>query len=309
METRYMLFILLMAPLISAAPEGFDEERGAAMDAALGNVICNNGFTIGQMEYLMSIADGYDSLQDNIDALEADEEALSELAEERDPEGFRDYMLNERAENALDARQAYVAARMEIWPTLTFEQRQELRSEYSTLLDEYQTCHYEALEGFANAKIEGYESALELASERMSNLSEKGVDTSELESLIDEAQDSVISPLKDEVASAEDGPKMREAIASYCLFDGCPNGENFHFAAKFETTKLGSVLDAMEEDAIEAGLGDEVEEASAHLGDAQESLDGVGTGRYPSGEGEEVWESIKDAADIIRDILGELRSA
>jgi hypothetical protein len=305
METRYVMLALLLAPMVFAEGPFFDI-RGQGLDAAMDNVVCKTDFMTGVLESIMDHVDGTEGLQTHVDALEADVEELQSLADANDVRGFRMYLHESYVPDMKAAREAIVLERGE--HEITPGTRAALKSDFDELHSEYESCNSESMERFANAKIDAYEKALELAENQASELSAKGVETSGLSSLIEEAQEEIVEPLQAEVDAADTGPEIRAALAKYCLFDGCPTGTNFNFAAKFGHEKLQSILDYVEDEADAAGLGDDVDEAQADLDEAKSILDSVGDGSYSESQGRELWNALHDAAAKIREIVSSLRS-
>ncbi|MFH0737085.1 MAG: hypothetical protein V1827_00850 [Candidatus Micrarchaeota archaeon] len=314
MEYRYMIFALLLLPLAAAlgpmggngAPEGpYYEARTEVMGSAYENTVCKTDFMVGLLESTMENVNDSEELQGDIDSLEADMDVLQGYVDEGDIIGFRDYLQDEYSPHMRQAKENIMAKRQGVGGPA----RQQLREDYESLYDEYLSCNDESLGRFSEAKVNAFEAALDKAEERASALGEKGVDTGELTSLIEEARSEIVEPLQDALDSAEDGQDVRDAIKSYCLFNGCKEGVNFHFWVKFEALKLQAILDSIEADAEEAGLSDRVEDAREDLEAVDDSLEDVGTGQYPEGSGDPIAENLKSAAQTIKEILSALRSS
>lgn len=324
MELKYLvLFALLFVPLSAAiggpggmgqggmngnGPGGMNAEWAQAkaemLDGSIDNVICKTGFMAGVLESVMENVNGTEGLQDEIDTLESDVDALQGYADSGDGYNYRLYLHESFAPHMVQAKDAIKDA----GKGATVQARLQMRTDYDSLHDEYKSCNDESLERFANAKVNAYDVALEKAQERADNLSAKGVDTSAIDSLIEDAQEQVVDPLKDALDAAENGSDVKDAIGQYCLFNGCKNGLNFHFWLKFEAEKLDAVLASISDDAEAAGLSGEVDSAQADIDSARGSIDEIEDGRYDSGAGKAVIDSLHDAAQAIKDILHELRS-
>ncbi|MBD3210291.1 hypothetical protein GF318_02820 [Candidatus Micrarchaeota archaeon] len=305
MEWKAMpLFVLLFASLAAAAPQHFGH-GGYGLEAALDNAECRAYFTIGVLESHIEHLEAQ-NLQDNVDDIEADVEELQDLAEDGDAEGFRDYLhnsfnlhLREARLDALDARKS---------GNMSQGAGRGLRDDYRDIRDDFRQCHFESIKRFGEAKVEAYRNALERAGNMSDNLESKGVDTEGLEEIIDDAEETTVDPLDSAIGDARDAEEVRNAIGQYCLFNGCRNGENFHFAAHISHEKLDSILDVLEEDAVEAGLGGEVSDVSDQLEEAFETLSDVGTSQYEGGQHDDAWDNLRDAAQGLKDILYEMRS-
>jgi hypothetical protein len=305
MDYKYVVLALFLVPMATASPGIFDEPKGDALDAAMEHVQCRAEFTIAVMESQMEHLGG-NGLHDDIDAIEDDLEELQDLADNGDIHGFRSYLWVVFADNMLDARQNAMEHRNQA--NMTHQVRLKLRSDYFDAKDDFDSCNAGALSHYADAKLDGYNVLLEAAEERAENLSEKGLDTSGLEELIDDAQEQVVGPLEDELDGAESAVEIREALGSYCMFNGCRDGFNFHMAAKWNIEKLDQILVLIEEDAESAGLGDDWDDASGYISDADDALSAVGDDQYEGTEHSDVWDNIRSASETLKDVISELRS-
>lgn len=322
MELKYaVLFALLILPIAAAmgGPSGMgtgggngngnghmgmEEAKGELIDSSFDNAMCKARFMTGVLESLAGAVNDSGELEGDLDALEADIEALQGYADAGDGRGYRDYLKGEYATHMREAREHIMSARKGVGGPL----REQLRSEYESLRSEYNTCNEESLDRFSEAKVNAYEVALEKAQERADNLSGKGIDTDGLESLISDAREQVVDPLKAALDGAESGTDVRDALHDYCLYNGCKDGLNFHFEVKFEAEKLDSVLAAVSDEAADAGLSDDVSEAQADIDAASGAIEDAGTSQYTDGAGQDILENLRDAAQKIKDILRELRS-
>lgn len=306
MDFRYMaLFGLLMMSLTTAFPGHYDPMKEDALESAMDNVVCRVEFSVGVMESHIEHLDA-EELQDHIDTLEADVDELQEYVDDADAEGFRQYLRGTYVPNQQDVRAAVLDARLEA--NMTYEIRQSLMEDYTELKETFDECNYQSIKNFAEAKLEAYDEVLATAQERADNLTEKGVETDGLEQIIEDAEDEIVDPLQSAVDDAEDAQEIRDALRSYCMFNGCFDGTNFHFAAKTNIERLYSILEVVEDDAIEAGLEDEVEAIEDYLADAEDYLQDAGTSQYTTEQAEGVWDNIKDAAETLKEIVSELRS-
>jgi len=315
MDLKYaLLFALLFVPLVAAVPAGQGAglgkgqlANGEGLDAAMDLVNCKTDFTVAVMESMIDRVPEASSLDDNVDALQADTEELQNYADADDVLGFRSYLRGTYEPNLREAKQEVLQLRRTA--NIRSETLSDLRSDYESLRADFDGCHVTGLKRAAEAKLTAYDRFLDKAEEKADNLDAKGVDTAGLEDLISDARAEIVEPLQDAVDSADDSSEVRDALKQYCLFNGCPNGVNFHFAARFELEKLNQILDKVEQNATDAGLGDEVSDIQEDLDDAEESLGDAGTSQYNDEEYEGMWNSLHSASSKTRDLLAELRSS
>ncbi|MEW6036339.1 MAG: hypothetical protein AB1529_07025 [Candidatus Micrarchaeota archaeon] len=303
MEYKHAIFALLLVSLSSAALN-LSEVRMDGLEAAMDNVECKTDFMVGVIESVMENTG--EDLQDDINMLEADTDTLQGYADAGDVAAFRSYVHGTYAPDMRETRLDVLEARR--GALMNASAREAMREDYDELHGTYVSCNLDSLRRFGNARLQGYEQVLERAQEKADDLSGKGVDTSGLDSLIAEAKEEVTEPLSEALDEAQNGTDVREAIMAYCLFNGCKDGTNFHFAVKFEAEKLGSILEFIADDAEAAGLGDDVDSAQADIDAAEATIEAAGTSQYPEGEGKQILDDLKDAARTIKEIVSALRS-
>jgi len=282
------------------------EVRAERMGGAMDNAICKAGFTIGVLESMMDKVEGVDYLQDDVDTLNDDVDALQGYVDSEDDEGFWAYVKDTYSKHMKDAQQNVQKARREA--NISNETREALRDDYKSMKGDYQSCNLESSKRFGQAKLDAYETILSNAEEKIGRLSEKGIDTAGLTQLVEDARSEIVEPLSEALEGSENHTEVKDALKSYCMFNGCPDGTNFHFAARFEVEKLASILEALSGNATEAGLGDDVQSAEDDLESAESELDDLGSEDYSEGQQESVWEHVRSAADKTKDILSKLRS-
>lgn len=321
MEFKYVaLFVLLLFPIAAAiGPQGpvgaggkamaglesrWAIARGQMLNGSMDNAVCKAGYMAKAIDAVMENVNGTDGLMNLADKLDNDVAALQNYANDGNILGFRAYMHNTFTPHMAAAKSSINDA----WANATLAERLRLSAEFRSLQTEYLACNGPSLGRFGDAKADAYDVALERARARAGALSAKGVDVSGIESLIDEAREQVVDPLNDGLDSADNGTAMRGAIGGYCLMNGCPNGLNFHFWAKFEAEKLDSILASISDDARAAGLSDDVDSAQADIDSARNSIDDIGSGTYSSGIGKEVMDSLREASRKITAIYHNLRS-
>lgn len=305
MDFRYaMLFALLMAPLASAALS--DAVKGQGLEAAMADVECRNAFTIGVIDSAAAVApDG--GLEAQKAALQADKAKLQSYADGGDTDAFRTYVRGTYDQHLRDARKAVLDWRKDNSKNMTAAQRQSLRDEYKSLRSTYNSCHLDALKNYGKAKARAYEEALDNHERKLENLSAKGVDTRGLGALISEARSQVVAPLKAGVDGAADTQSFHKALKSYCLYDGCSEGMNFHFAAKWEIEKLGGIIDVVKADSRSANYTSEIASAESDLATAGSVVSAAGDSQFTAAQHDELWNALNGASRKVKEILSGMR--
>lgn len=306
MDLKYaMLFALLMVPLASAALS--DAVKGQGLEAAMADVECRNAFTIGVMDSVASVVPD-EGLEAQKAALEADKAKLQSYADSGDTGGFRSYVRGTYDQHLRDARQAILGWRKDNARSVTGAQHTSLRGAYAALRETYNACHLNALKSYGKAKAQAYGEALDRREEKLENLSAKGVDTHGLGALISQARSQVVSPLESAVDAASGILSYHNALKSYCLYDGCPEGRNFHFAAKWEAEKLRGILEVVKADPRSANYAAEIASAESGIATAESVVSAAGDSQFTAAQHDQLWNALSDASRKVKEILSGMRS-
>jgi len=337
MDMRYVMLMLLAIPLASAVPQGIGALKGEGLDAAMTNVECKTDFMVGVIYSMNEKLGVNDDLNAQADILQGDVGKLNGYADSNDTASFRDYVHGTFAQHMRDAKSAIKDARKGLaantsvcnhgkgkkaTENVTAEDnstadenctsmgqiRKELSDIYKEMRATYDSCHFGSLKHAADTKVEEYQEKLQNKRDKIEDLGAKGVDTAELEGVVDEAEDEIVNPLEDAVDAAENDTELKDAMHGYCLHDGCKDGKNFHLGARFETAKLGAILDKIRDAAEAKGLGEEVAAIGSALDSAQEILDAAGDSQLSASDEESLDGYVDDAAARLKALLSKLRS-
>jgi len=139
----------------------------------------------------------------------------------------------------------------------------------------------------------------------VARLNAQGVDTSAMEATMDGAQSAVIDPLAAALATGNKSLVLNE-LRSKCLFNGAPY--SYHYGAKMGIEGMTAVTAHIEDRAIQAGYGQQIEEIKAHLANAQSALDAAGTNPYTEEQKKVIKDELKNAANDLRSVIKALQS-
>jgi len=308
MEYRYATIFALLGLMALANATLADAVKGQGLETAMDDVKCKNDFTIGVIDSIVTaVPDSSGTLDQYVDMLGDDQSALQSFADQADVDGFRGYVKGTYDPHLKSAREAVMGVRKGA-KNVSNGSKGALVQEYKGLRTTYDACHLEALKAHAREKLDGYGKAIEAASGKADMLKEKGVDTGELEAVIDGAKSDVVDPLESAVDSATDAKGIHSALQGHCLYNGCQDGKNYHFAARFEVKKLDAVLGKLESDPSSGNASAEIASAKGSLGFAQDVLDSNGPSHYSDSQYSSMWDSIKGAAQSIKEALAAMRS-
>ncbi len=299
------LALLLMVPLASAA----SAKNGGYITAAYDNVKCLTDFedsVIGSITGAVPQASG---LSASADKLTSDTSTLQGYAAGGDAEGFRSFLRGTYEPDVTAANQAIRDARKSYrdW-NVSASTRASLKASFNESQATLSSCRAASLGEAGQARVKGYQDTLAEYGAKADNLSAKGIDASGMRDAISSAQSTIVAPLQAALASATTPQEMRAALGGYCLANGCANGTNDHFYAKFDGAKLQAILDYVKPNATAAGLGAQVSQAQSDIDAAQAALNSVGTFKYDPSNEKAVWDGLKDAATQMKSILKGMRA-
>ncbi len=185
------------------------------------------------------------------------------------------------------------------------DQKTKLKSDLSSIVSTDKTCMFSAGQQFANARIQAYGTGIQKVQDKANTLSSKGVDTTQLNKLISQAQTN-LGNLAGSISSATDSSQLKAALQSYCQYNGCKSGTNFHLAAQSALAAEQAALDAIKSNSNSGQYSSQIDKAQTDLTNAQNILNAVGTNKYQGTQQTDVWNALHDAHGIIKQLWNEL---
>ena len=306
MEFRYALLIalLLAVPLASATGNLSSQYLGASA----AQVKCKTDFMDGVINSITSNVASASSLSSYSSKLQSDAQQLQTYADNGQADSYRDFLRGTYDPDLKAAREAIVDWRRTPGKNLTNGTRASLLTSYGQLNTQFKGCELDALKQYADAKVNGYERILQAATDRANNLSAKGLDISALTSLISGAQSAIVTPLQSAINSATDAKGIEAAVRSYCLYNGCKDGTNYHFAAKWEIAKLKAIEAKVQAQPKAGNYTSQLSQVTSDLNTASSVLSSIGTSDFGPGQEGQVWSSINDAAKTLTQVIHGMRS-
>jgi len=187
----------------------------------------------------------------------------------------------------------------------TSDEKTKLKNDFSSIRITYQGCMFGLLQQSASVKLQVYGNAIQKVQNRTNVMSSKGMDTTQLKDLISQAQTNLGS-LAASISSATNSSELKTALKSYCQYNGCKSGVNFHFAAQTALNAEQSILDKIKSNPNAGRYGTQIDQAQTDLTNAQNILTTVGTSKYQGTQSTDVWNDLHDANGIIKQLWGEL---
>jgi len=189
--------------------------------------------------------------------------------------------------------------------TPSSDQKNALKSDLSNLKETLRSCMFGTREQLANARITAYGNAILKIQNRTNNLGSRGVDVTHLNELIHQAQTN-LGNLSGTISSATNSSQLKSALHSYCQYNGCKNGTNFHFAAQSTLAAEQGMLDKIKTNPNAGQYTSQIDQAQTDLTNAQGILSTVNTDKYQTSQQTDVWNALHDAHNIIKQLWSEL---
>ncbi len=305
MKTK-MQFVALVACVMMILPSAaFATPSWSSQyaQAAMSRITCNTNLVTGFINDVMTNVPSATSLSQNLNTINSDTSTLQGYANNNDRASFLSFVKNTYK---VDVKSAFVAIHDAIKASnVTKDVRSIIKSDYSSLKSTYKGCMYSAFEQLASAKTQALQLDIAKMQNRSNTLASKGIDTTALNQVISNA-DSQLASLQAAIGSANDSKSLKAALGSYCLYNGCKNGNNFHFAAKSAIAAQQAVLNLLQTNSNATQYSSQITQAQNDLNAAQSTLNTVGTGQYSGTQQSDVWNNIKAASSIIHQLWSEL---
>jgi len=294
-----MLLSLLLISIITIAAET-NNSTSKELNLALGNIKCRTDFTSSVINTMISIIPS-DALTQASTKLGSDYTQLQTYSDSGDKDSFRNYIKNNYDPDLKSLSTVVQSWRQTNLKNLTIDQKKSLKDDYTNLKTTYDTCHLSSLKDYGTGRINAFNSILDGYQTKVDNLKSKGIDTTSLQKVIDDAKSQIIQPMQNALATATDETTIRQVLQGYCMFDGCKNGINYHLAAKFELAKLDIALTKIKANSNVSIVQDNVTQLETEVNNAKTELTAVGTSKYTD-SGKQIWDNIKAAYQIVKDI-------
>lgn len=177
----------------------------------------------------------------------------------------------------------------------------ELRSDNAQLQSAQKSCLFSVNQQRAQMKIQKFDQAITHTQNLSGRLSKHGANTAGLNQTIDNAYNQ-IQAFQSAVDGAQNKTQLQTALNSFCLYNGCKTGDNFHFAANTAIQADQAKLNLLAGQNSTASFQALVGQAQTDLTNAQTALTQVGANQYQGTQSNTVWSDIKAAGEIIHQL-------
>lgn len=229
--------------------------------------------------------------------LDVDYAKMQELANALDHKGFGQYFTTTFKDDLKNAVKAVQAEKFGIKKSnITMAQKLNLRTLNKETTSAFANCTSDADKKWAESRAGYLQAWINRWNNIISKMKEKGYDTTEMESIVADAQSKLLPALEDIKKSGRSNVRSTMELA-----------RNIHLNlwARFEIARINSYLKSIESEAALAGYTTEISAIKDKLNQA--SALAVEGKKYKEGEFENVWKLIKDAAKMLKDLNKKLK--
>jgi len=314
METRYIAVLLFAAFFISAvsaadpAPPPTNPNAKAMLAAGVSDMQCRVAYDTDLMNAIVTTFPSLSAkLSFRIPILQSDMQMLSQYADDGNSRSFRNYLQqnfsqhlkldNSMIKQSLDS----IKEDRSLDKNETKTKMRSLKATNDALMSVLNNCsnvnkHVTLMLGYYSNSLTNYEKIA-------NNMSSKGVDASGMLALVSSARSQILTPLQTATTGVTDGQALKLALDTYCLYDGCTNGTNFHMAAKFETARMYGLLSVIAQENMSDAMRNVLRDAENLLDTANSRITSWGAVDVQPADIQSVWGQITSAAKGLHEVF------
>ena len=289
------MFVLSLAVAFADDSVKRDSSLGKSADV----LVCKIDFTLAVLNAYQSVFNA-SNFSSSIVALGKDKVQLQSLISADNASSVREFVKNTLDNDLKFARMSIEDVRSTSHKDLSKEQKQSLKDAYKRAQESLTTCQRSGLKTLGDKRVGEFTKILDQHLTLADRFAAKGIDVSGMKKVIEDAKTQVITPLKDALAKANSTEEVQAAVRKYCLFNGCKNGVNFHFAAKFESEKLSAILNYIRANNISVS-DDKISKVQGSITSTRAMLVEIGSAQYTN-DAKNVRNSIQKAYGDLKDV-------
>lgn len=295
-----VLALALGSFVLAIEINGIKAER---TDIVLQDIACKTVFVDVLINNTDSMGVGA-PLGNYADKLQEDLVQLQNYAENNDSADFKEFLSSNYDVDFKVVKEAVNAWRKDNLKNLSLVQKKEIKNDYDAARATYNSCHVDSLKKYGDGRVIAFNAILDAHQEKADSLESKGADVTELNNIISDAKSQMVSPLQGVMENASGEAQIQQALRSYCLYDGCKSGINFHFEAKWELAKLDIALGRIQNSSNASAMSDKITSLSKDINDAKSALDAIGANKYTADSKKKVWDNIRSAQASVKEVIG-----
>jgi hypothetical protein len=300
--TALMASLLLIMPLAAYADQGSKSQyQSQVLQLQMAAMTCRNTYVTGDLGDVVSVINNstITATLTNTDISKLGTD-FSSLQTDASGNNISQFKADVKVYNG-DTKSANLDARTAIKTAHSKTVYSTLRTDIKQLQSTYKSCLFGVKQQYAQLKAQMFNNSLSHTQNMTSKLASHGANTTALTNVINQNSASV-QAFEAAVNNAQNSTQLQAALNSFCLYNGCKDSNNSHFAANVaiqaDQAKL-NVLAGKNSTASYQGL---VSQVQTDLTNAQTALNQVGSTQYQGNQSSTVWNNIKAASDVIQQL-------
>ena len=287
-----------MSALISADPV----LPSNAVPVLSQELSCRVDFNIGVLNSMIATGNSSNSssLQDSLATLQNDLAQIQNMSNSTEVQKFMKTQYQSDMKNVISSVQAWRQEKR----GMSLDERAALITDYKNLQSNYTACEQQVSRLMVGNRLQEYQQQISNLQNQTSELQNRGFNVTALNGIITNAQNEIIIHLQNSLSSANSTQDAQNAARTYCLYNGCVNGTNFHLDAQFNLARATIILDDLQTNAAAFNLDNStLLQAQQDLSSAQSTLASVGTGIYQPGQEQAIFGNVQNASKLIVQLI------
>ena len=290
---------VLFVTLVSANPQ---PNASQALSPLSQELACRVNFNIGVLNSMIAAGNSSNSssLQNSLATLQNDLAQIQNMSNSTDVQEFMKTQYQSDMRNVISSVQVWRQEKK----GMSLDERAALITDYKNLQSDYTACEQQVSRLMIGNRLQDYQQQISNLQNQTSGLQNRGFNVTALNGIITNAQTEIIIPLQNSLSSANSTQDAQSAARTYCLYNGCVNGTNFHLDAQFNLARAKIILDDLQTNAAAFNLDNStLLQAQQDLSSAQSTLASVGTGVYQPGQEQAIFGNVQSASKLIVQLI------
>jgi hypothetical protein len=270
--------------------------KGNELEARYSHLVCKINLGIAQSENLADYTSA-ETLTDLNDKIISDLEILNGYVELGDVTAFNTYertTFNPDVKSLQDLIKSLTQNIKAL--NLSDEEKKSIRDSWKESVSAYSECNSESKKEIVFARSNFIDEQINEWNDAIKAAILAGVDATEMESIVNEAEE--LSNLLDQAANATTDDQMKSNIEEI-------RDLHLHLWARFNIAKVDAYLTLVEQQANDSGMQNDVAEIRQLLDEASAKAQ---PGKvYGDGDFQATWQNIKDASNKLRQLVNSIK--
>ncbi len=288
LTASFFIFSIVASAIVIAEDEKISDSKRNDFNARLSHINCKIQLTEKQIDLLTKINNNLSSYKDNLDS---DYKKLQEFASTLNHKEFNNYFTTTFKNNLKNAAMEINQAKKDFRKSnLTKDEKSTLKDGHKESISEYSDCINKADKEVSDARAGYLNSWINRWSNIIAKMKENGYDTSEMESVVSNAQTKLLPAIE----------AIKGATGNRKNVMGTARNLHLYLWARFEIARLNSYLKSIEDDAIDNKYQTEINVIKGKINSV--STLAVEGKIYGPNDFEAVWKVIRDSAQMLKEL-------